>query len=59
MCRNPISENINAYKKQRNKCVSLQRKCTKQHLARITEKSITTSKEFWNFETSFLELPHK
>ena len=27
MCHNP--ENINAYKKQRNKCVSLQRQCIK------------------------------
>ena len=38
MCRNPISENINAYKKQRNKCVSLRGKCIKQPLAKITEK---------------------
>ena len=49
MCRNPISENINAYKKQRNKCVSLREKYIKQHLAKITEKGITTSKEVWNF----------
>ena len=54
MCQKPISENINAYKKQRNKCVSLRRKCIKQHLAKITEKGITTSKEFWNFIKPFL-----
>ena len=54
MCRSPISENINAYKKQRNKSVSLRRKCIKQHLAKITEKGITTSKEFWNFIKPFL-----
>ena len=54
MCRNPMSENINAYKKQRNKCVSLRRKCIKQHLAKITEKGITTRKEFWNFIKPFL-----
>ena len=41
MCQNSISENISAYKKQRNKCVSLQRQCIKQHLAKITEKDIT------------------
>ena len=47
MCQNPISENINAYKKQRSKCiVSLRRLCIKQHLAKITEKGITTNKEF-------------
>ena len=46
ICLNPISENINAYKKQRNKCVSLRRQCIKQHLAKITVKDITTNKEF-------------
>ena len=45
MCQNRISENINAYNKQRNKCVSLRRQCIKQHLAKITEKGITTNKE--------------
>ena len=54
MCQNPISENIYAYKKQRNKCVSLRRQCIKQHLANITEKCITTNKEFWNFIKRFL-----
>ena len=38
MCQNSFSENINAYKKQRNKCLSLRRQCIKQHLAKITEK---------------------
>ena len=47
MCQNPISENINAYKNQRNKCVSLRRQCIKQHLAKITEKGITTKKGYW------------
>ena len=46
MCLNPISENINAYKKQRNKCVSLRKQCIKQHPAKITVKDITTNKEF-------------
>ena len=32
MCQNRISENINAYKKQRNKCVTLRKQCIKQHL---------------------------
>ena len=45
---------MNAYKKQRNKCVSLRRQCIKQHLAKITEKGITTNKEFWNFIKPFL-----
>ena len=54
MCLNPISENINVYKKQRNKCGNLQRQCIKQHLAKITEKGIATNWEFWNFFKSFL-----
>ena len=54
MCLNPISENINAYKKQRSKCVSLPRQCKKQHLAKITQKGITKNKEFWNFIKPFL-----
>ena len=28
MCQNPISENINAYKKRKNKCAGLRRQCT-------------------------------
>ena len=46
MCQNPIPENINAYKKQRKKCVSLQRQCIKQQLAKITEKGVITNLEF-------------
>ena len=54
MCQNTISENIYAYKKQRNKCVSLRRQCIKQYLANITENDITTNKEFRNFIKPFL-----
>ena len=54
MCQNPISGNISAYKKQRNKCVSMRRQCIKQHLTKVTEKGITTNKEFWNFIKTFL-----
>ena len=46
MCQKPISENINAYKKQRKKCVSLRRQCIKQHLAKITEIGIATKRNF-------------
>ena len=54
MCQNPISEYINACKKQRNKCVNLQRQCIKQNHARFTEKGMTTNEEFWNFIKPFL-----
>ena len=54
MCQNPISKNINTYKKQRNRCLSPRRQCIKRHLAKITENGITTNKEFWNFVKPFL-----
>ena len=41
-------------KKQRNICENLRRKCIKNHLNQITEKGITSNKDFWNFVTSFL-----
>ena len=43
-----------AYKKQRNNRVILRRQCIKQHLAKITEKGVTTNKEFGNFIKPFL-----
>ena len=54
MCQNPVSKNISAYKKQRNKFASLRRQCIKQNLAKITEKHITANKESWNFIKPFL-----
>ena len=35
-----------AYKKQRNFCVSLTRKCMKNYLKKPTEKGVTTNKSF-------------
>ena len=32
----------------------MRRQCIKQHLAKVTEKGITTNKEFWNFIKTFL-----
>ena len=54
MCQDPISKNINAYKNQRDKCVSLRRQCAKQHLTKITKKGVATNKEFRNFIKPFL-----
>ena len=47
--RNPSKENKMAYKKQRNFCVSLRRKCMKNYLKKLTEKGLTTNKSFWKF----------
>ena len=42
------------YKKQRNFCVSLRRKCIKNYLKKLTEKGLTTKKSFWKFMKPFL-----
>ena len=43
-----------AYKKQRNFCVSLGRKCMKNYLKKLTEKGLTTNKSFLKFMKPFL-----
>ena len=52
--RNPSKENKMAYKKQRNFCVSLRRKCMKNYLKKLTEKGLKTNKSFWKFMKPFL-----
>ena len=42
------------YKKQRNFCVALRRKCIKNYLKKLTEKGLTTKKSFWKFMKPFL-----
>ena len=42
------------YKKQRNFCVSLRRKCMKNYLKKLKEKGLTTNKSFWKFMKPFL-----
>ena len=53
--RNPSKENKMAYKKQRNFCVSLRRKCMKNYLKKLTEKGLTNNKSFWKFMKPFLK----
>ena len=50
----PSRENVLAYKKQRNICVSLRRKSLKKHFKSITEKEIKNNKSFWKFIKPFL-----
>ena len=54
MNQNPYRENVLAYKKQRNICVSLRRKSLKKYLKSITEKGINNTKSFWKFINPFL-----
>ena len=53
-CQNPSNENEKAYKKQRNKCVSLRKKCIKGHLKNITDKGLSSNKDFWKFVKPFV-----
>ena len=59
MNQNLSRENVLAYKKQTNICVSLRRKSLKRHLKRITEKEINTNKSFWKFIKLFLTNNYK
>ena len=54
MNQNPSRENVLAYKKERNTCVSLRRKSLKMHLKSIKDKGISNNKSFWKFIESFL-----
>ena len=52
--QNPSRENVLAYKKHRNICVSLRRKSLKNHLKSITKKGINNRQSFWKFIKPFL-----
>ena len=52
--QNPSRENVLAYKKQRNLCVSLHKKSLKKHLKSIMKKGINNNKSFWKFIKCFL-----
>ena len=41
-------------KKQRNKCVSLRRRCIKDYFTKITKNVIVTNKNFWKTMKPFL-----
>ena len=42
------------YKKQRNKCVALRRKCIKEYFRNIFNNNIITNKNLWNLILTFL-----
>ena len=45
-CKNPCEQNAALYKKQRNQCVSLRRRCIKDYFTKITKNGIVTNKNF-------------
>ena len=53
-CENRTKENEKLYKKQRNKCVALRRKCIEKYFHNITNTNIVTNKNLWNFIRPFL-----
>ena len=46
-CKNLSEQNAALYNKQRNKCVSLRRRCMKDYFTKITKTGIVTNKDFW------------
>ena len=53
-CINPSEQNAALYKKQRNKCASLRRRCIKDYFTKITKNGIVTNKNFRKTMKSFL-----
>ena len=53
-CKNLSKKNLISSKKQRNKCLSLRRRCIKDYLSKITKTSIATNKNFWKTIKPFL-----
>ena len=52
--KNPNKANESLFKKQRNKCVLLRKKCIKNYFSKVTESGINTNKEFWKIIKPFL-----
>ena len=52
--QNRTKQNEKLYKKQRNKCVALKRKCIKECFPNIADNNIGANKRFWNLKRSFL-----
>ena len=47
-------ENELSFKTQRNKCVSLRRKCIKSFFQDVTKEGLVTNRSFWSFVKPFL-----
>ena len=52
--KNLSKANESLFKKQRNKCVSLRKKCIKNYFSKITENGVNANKEFWKIIKPFL-----
>ena len=57
--KNPIVANKLAYKKQRNFCVSHQRKVKRGYFANINEKNFTDNRKFWQTVNPFFSEKNK
>ena len=53
-CKDPSKENELLFKTQRNKYVSLWRKCIKSYFQDVPKKDLVTNNSFWSFVKPFL-----
>ena len=53
-CNVPTEENEKLFKKQRNKCVSIPKKCIRNHFNKIATGNIVTNRNFWKIIKPFL-----
>ena len=54
-CKALIKENKNLYKKQRNKCVLVQKKRIRYYFNKIVNLNIVTNRFFWKIIRAFLQ----
>ena len=52
--KHPSKQNEIAFKKQRNRCVSLRKKAIKNHFKRVTSNGLMSNKAFWDLVKPFL-----
>ena len=52
--KHPSKQNEVAFKKQRNRCVTLRKKAIKNHFKRVTSNGLMSNKAFWDLVKPFL-----
>ena len=52
--KRPSKQNEVAFKKQRNRCVTLRKKAIKNHFKRVTSNGLMSNKAFWDLVKPFL-----
>jgi len=52
--KNPTQENMQLFKRQRNKCVAIRKKCLKKYANETVQKGVVNNKTFWKFIKPFM-----